>query len=185
MKLLEPFEQSLTRLDSKTFRTYLIAFFGVMALITGIILWRYYSSVTYIHRNIRRINEEREQVKDLSIRDERVKEQKRVVEAVIKQDPTFKILGYFDTVLAQQRLMNNLVRRPETRSNDIDTGHTEVTLFANLTGLNMKTVAELLDTLERNERIHIKEIEITKPMGTRTVDVNLTIATLEPASQAS
>jgi transposase len=184
MKALEPLEQRIAQLDATTFRNYLIAFFGALALILGLIMWRYYASVSSIHKNIRRINDEREQVKDITIRSERVKEQQRLVEALIKKDPSFKILGYFDRVLNEHRLMGNLVRRPETRSTELDTGHTEVTLIANLTGLTMKTIAELLDTLERNERINTKDIEITKPLSGRTVNLSLTIATLEPSSQA-
>lgn len=186
MKILEPLEQSIIQLDAKTFRNYLIAFFVLLTLILGIILYRYYSSVSYIRKNIRRINEERERVKDIALSYELVKEQQRLVEALVKKNPNFKILGYFDTILTQHKLVNNLVRKPETRPpTQLDTGHTEVTLIANLTGLNMKTIAELLDTLERNERINIKEIEITKPTNGRTVNLNLTIATIEPASQTS
>ncbi len=185
MKLLESLEQTIAQLDAKTFRTYLIAFFGAMALITGVILWRYYATVSAIQRNIRRINEEREEVKEITLGSERVKEQQRLVEALIKKDPNFKIIGYFDRVLNEQHLTTNLVRRPDTRRTVLDTGHTEVTLIANLTNLNMRAIAELLDTLERNERITTKEIEITKPHSGRTVNLNLTIATLEPASQAT
>ncbi len=185
MKILEPLEQSIAQLDAKTFRNYLIAFFVLLTLILGLILYRYYSSVSYIHKNIRRVNEERELVKDIALRYERVKEQQRLVEALVKKNPGFKILDYFNTILNQHRIMNNLVRKPETRKTDLDTGHTEVTLLANLSGLNMKTIAELLDTLERNERINTKEVEITKPANGRTVNLNLTIATIEPASQTS
>ncbi|MGE0009650.1 MAG: hypothetical protein AB7F19_03840 [Candidatus Babeliales bacterium] len=185
MKIFEPLEQRIAQLDATTFRNYLIAFFAVITLIIGLILWRYYASVRSLHKNIRRINEEREEVKEITIRSERVKGQQRVVETLINKDPNFKILGYFDRVLAQHNLMNNLVRRPDTRPTDLDTGHTEVTLFASLTNLNMESIAKLLDTLERNERINTKEIEITKPLSGRTVNLSLTIATLEPASQAA
>ncbi len=185
MKILEPLEQSIAQLDAKTFRNYLIAFFVLLTLILGLILYRYYSSVSYIHQNIRKINEEREKVKEIALSYELVKEQQRLVEALIKKNPNFKIAGEFDKILTQHKLMNNLARKPEPRRTVLDAGHTEVTLFANLTNLNMKTIAELLDTLERNERITIKEIEIAKPTNGRTVNLNLTIATLEPTSQAS
>lgn len=185
MKILEPLEQSITQLDAKTFRNYLIAFFVVLTLILGLILYRYYSSVSYIHKNIRRVNEERERVKEIALSYELVEEQQRLVEALIKKNPNFKIAGEFEKILTQHKLMSNLVRKPDTHPTPLDTGHTEVTLLASLTNLNMKTIAELLDTLERNERITIKEIEITKPTNGRTVNLNLTIATLEPTSQAS
>lgn len=185
MKLFDSIEQHIAQLDAKTFRNYLIAFFTILGLTLGIILWRYYSSTQSIHKNIRRINQEREQVQDIALRNALVKEQQRVVEALIKRNPNFKILGYFDTVLSQHNLTRNLSSRPETRPTDLDTGHTEMTLTANLTGLNMKSIVELLDTLERNDRINTKEIEITKPGFGRTVNLNLTIATLEPASQST
>jgi len=46
--------------------------------------------------------------------------------------------------------------------------------------MNTQKLTELLDTLEQNERIYTKEVEIYKPDAGQTINVNLLIATLEP-----
>ncbi len=184
MKLFQSVQQAVQELDAKSFRNYVIAFFVLLTLIMSFMLYRYYSALGSLNQNMNTINNQREQIKEIAIRYNFVQKQQDAVETLLKQDPKFKIIQYFGSVLEQHGLTQaNLARSPEASPTPLDTDHTEVTLVANLVGLNMKTIAELLDTLERKERIYTKDIEIIKPMpNARTVNLNLTIATLEPTA---
>jgi beta-lactamase regulating signal transducer with metallopeptidase domain len=65
---------------------------------------------------------------------------------------------------------------------DHDT-YRESILKVELSDMNMKQLCELLDELNKNKRINTKELEITKSKtAKRSINVALTIATLEPRS---
>jgi ribosomal protein S17E len=55
-----------------------------------------------------------------------------------------------------------------------------VLLNAKFDTMNMRQLCELLDAVEQNKRIYTKELEIIKSKKVpNTIDVNLTIATLQ------
>lgn len=65
----------------------------------------------------------------------------------------------------------------------MDNGYTEVQLYASFSNMNIQKIAELLDTLEQNDRIYVKELEIYKSEQAHAVNINIMIATLQIQSE--
>ena len=158
----------------------MIALFAAIFLFSGIIIYRYYSSVSTLKKKIVYINNKRREVKELLERYEIVKQQQEEVDVLLAKDKDFKIGGYFNTVMKQVGVEKNKTREPETSSEELDNEYTEIKLYASFSNINTQKLTELLDTLEQNERIYTKELEIYKPNQGPTINVNLLIATLEP-----
>lgn len=180
MKPLDQVREYIQHLDAKQFQRYLIALFTALFLFSSFTIYRYYRSVSTLKKKIVYINTKRKEVKELLERFEIVKRQQEEVDALLAKDKDFKIGGYFNTVMTQVGVAQNKTREPETSSEELDNGYTEIKLYASFSNMNMQNLTKLLDTLEQNERIYTKELEIYKPNQGPTINVNLLIATLEP-----
>ena len=180
MNALDQVREYIQQLDAQQFQRYLIVLFAAIFLFSSFIVYRYYRSVSTLKKKIVYINNKREEVKELLERFEIVKQQQADVDTLLAKDKDFKIGGYFNTVMTQIGVAKNKTREPETSSEELDNGYTEIKLYASFSNMNTQKLTELLDTLEQNERIYTKELEIYKPNQGPTINVNLLIATLEP-----
>lgn len=181
MIILKQLQDFFEQLDQKQFQRYVLIFFSIIILSIGFIVYRYFTTISHLQRQIQEINKQRTTVKELLERYEIVKQQQAEVDALLEKDKDFKIAGYFNTIINNLNLTQNKTREPETLSEELENGYTEIKLYASFNNLNTQKLAQLLDTLEQNERIYTKELEIYKPEDqTTSINVNLSIATLEP-----
>ncbi|MEX0940324.1 MAG: hypothetical protein WDZ41_03115 [Candidatus Babeliales bacterium] len=183
MIVLDQIRQFILNLDSKQFQRYLIIILSIILCLIGIVIYRYYSSISFYKKRIYQINQQRRTVKEILERFEIVKKQQTEVNTLLEKDRDFKIAGYFNNVINKLGISQNKTREPETSSEELDNGYTEIKLFASFSNMNMQRLTELLDTLEQNERIYTKEIEVYKPDQEATININILIATLEPKTE--
>ena len=180
MKFLNSYADYIERLNATQFRNYVLMVGIIFLFISGFFWYRYYSAIRFENRRIARINQLREEVRDLLERYELVKKQQEAVDIILEKDRTFKIAGFFDSLIQELGLKKFVSREPDTTTEELDNGYTEVKLYAGFSKLDMKKVADFLDALEKNDRIHTKELELYKPDSNKTVNMNIIIATLEP-----
>ncbi|MBI2775546.1 hypothetical protein HYX58_06055 [Candidatus Dependentiae bacterium] len=186
MEFFKRLQITIDSIDEKQFRYYVLAAFGVIFLIAGIIVYRYYSTLGTLRKKTIEINRKREQVSELLGRYEMVKKQQAEVDAILAKDKDFKIGGYFNDLVLKFGLASNKTREPETSRETLDNGYTEVKLYASFTNMTTKQVAELLDAIEQTDRVYTKEVEMYKQTGNgngQTINVNLLIATIEPKAE--
>lgn len=157
---------------------------GIMLMVVGMLYIRY----SYIEEALSRIasiNEDREKIKRIITSAEKVKKQRASVNAMLTQDESFKISSYLDTILKKLNLLNKTTIDGHSQV-DLENGYRESIRKINLVGMNMKEVAELLQEIEKNERVYTKELEIVRSsQDPKTIDVMLAVATLEPRTGAS
>ncbi len=119
-------------------------------------------------------------------KDIQVKKQKAIVDEILNENKSFKLLGYFDEITNKLGIDKN-VKEKSTSENTLEIltakGYKEVRVNATFTELNTRQLAELLDEFEKNERIYTKNLEITKSSKTPTIDVEIVIATLQPETE--
>jgi len=180
VKWVESIQTYITGLD----RQHLYRFMGgVLVGILVIILLVGYIRYSYIEQSTARlndINEQRERIKIILTSAQRVKKQRQEVDAMLAKDENFTISGYLETVLKKLHLSDKTTIGEHFQV-DLENGYRESTRNIKLTGMNMKEVCELLRELEQNERIYMKELEITRSSRQpQTIDVMLSVATLEP-----
>lgn len=186
MNAVNQIKDYIEQLDKKQFQRYTSIVCALLFILTSFMIYRYYKNVSFYKKKIAAINQKRNEVKDILERFEMVKIQQNEVDNLLAKDKDFKIGGYFKDVINKLGIAQNKTREPETSSEVLDNGYTERKLYASFSNMNMQKLTELLDTLEQEERIYTKEVEMYKPdEGGRTINVNILIATLEPKIETS
>lgn len=185
MNVLEKIHNYFEQLDTKTFRNYVLGAGLIYFALIGFFLYRHVSSVRFLQKRMGYLNVQRQDMQTLLARYGVVKNQQAEVDKLLEKDKDFKIGGFFNTVLNTLGIAKLKSREPETSKELLDNGYTEVKLYASFSAIDMKTIATLLDKLEQNERIYTKEIEVYKPNGATTLNLNLIIATLESKTESS
>ncbi len=170
---------------AKVHRYIIVSVVGVL-LLTGVGLY-------YVHRTVQSLQSELEEINDLRVnrvqsilrRIEHVKQQRKEVNAILAEDEAFKIGGYLDEKLDLLGIANN--KKEETATQVIlDDNYRESVLSVKFAEITMKQLTELLNIIEQNKRIYTKALEIMRSTkAPRTIDVSLTIATLQPRTAAS
>lgn len=185
MKFLTTIQTYIDNLDKKEFRNYLLIFFSVLILLLGLILFQYHRSVNSLKSRMTTINKTRSKVRDLVTRYELVKKQQVEVNAILAKEKDFKINQYFEQLLSKLHLTSYKTQDVETVSEEVLDGYTEWTLYAQLNGINTRQMAELLHAIELEERLYTKALEIEQAPQGRTINIKLTIATLEPKAEVA
>ena len=167
-------------LDANTFRNYAIAAGGTIATLIVALTYFYYQSTSSFVQDIEKVNEDRLEVRKLLANADRVKRQQVVVRKMLEENIDFKINGYLTNVL--EKLQIDRYAEPLTSTQtDQNEQYREDTASTTLTGISMKEVAELLQELEKTEKIYIKELSISRDKKRAgTVKVAITIGTLVP-----
>ena len=150
-----------------------------------LIMFLYYRSVSSLKAEIAQINETRKQARLILDKGQIVKKEQREIDAIIAKNEDFKIGAFFQDLLAKLGLSNKK-DASEVTSNELEGKYRESVLTAKFSGMTMKELTELLQELELNRRVFTKELDITasqKPPN--SIDVTLTIATLEPKPKDS
>ena len=101
MELFEKIKHYFDALDESTFYKIIIGVvIGIIVLFTfGIV--RYYWKISSLTNQIRQINIERYEVKDILDQKEAVMQQKKEVDSILEEDPDFRIAGFFKKLLAK------------------------------------------------------------------------------------
>lgn len=184
MAIFDQLKDFIDDLDEKNFYRALIITITVIVLIITGILYLQQRKVAALKKRITLINKNRRTVQEILTKFEKVKKQKDEVAGVLEKDKSFKILGEFDKILQAANLSAHKASHTIlTESLESLPEYNEVRLVVSLTDLNMRQLTELLQEIEKNERIHIKDLEITKN-SKPSFDANLTVATLLSKTQA-
>lgn len=181
MNIIEKIKEFLEGLDTRDFYKYAGIAVGILCLLTFFMMYRFYSKVDYYNKQIRNLNNDRQEVQELLEKAAAVKQQKADVNAMLEADPNFKIAGYFKDILTQLGLENKQISSTVTTQERGEEDYNESILTAKFGDMNMRELSELLNVLEQNKRVYTKELEVQKSRKSpRAIEVQLTIATLQP-----
>lgn len=157
---------------------------GIVITACAIILFIYISQKNSLLLELKKTYALRNNANKLIQRQKEITEQKDIVDAILNKNPNFKLAQFFDSLAEGLRLnqyIENKTPAVETRLENQD--YSEVTLERRINNINTKQAAELIEKIEENERVYIKKLEIIKSNKIPAVDVELTIATLQPKSE--
>lgn len=176
-------QEFINSLDHKSFLKYVYGALGALLLVSALLTYRYFSKVSYLKEEWHKVNRTRKDAKSLLARDALVRQQKEVVDEILKKGKSFRIMHYLDLVLNNLGLKNNKgeVRGPNisplknVRSQD----YVEIILEATLKDINSKQLADFLNEIEKNDRVYTKSLEINTIKKTKTIDVKITIGTVQ------
>lgn len=182
MKWLDSLQSYLDNLDRKSFRNYSLAFFAVFMIAFSYLIYNFYSNVHSLKSKINVLNRKRRNVTELLQQYELVQKQKKQVEEILNKEKDFKIKQFFDEKLTKLGIIQNKKSADDSEGESIE-GYTERKLDAVIENINTKQLAELLEELERTDRIYLKEVDIEKNKETPTITAHIIIATLEPKTE--
>lgn len=182
MNILKSLQAHISKLDLKTFYIYCGAAAGATLLIIILMIFRFYSAVDTIKKEIDTVNEQREEIQKVLEQHLRVQKQRRAVDEMLKKDEDFKIGGYFRELIAGLGLENKKsVEQAPQQNQTADDKYIEISLSAEFSGMDMKEVCEILNKIDEKERIYTKELNIARSKKIpQKLDVGLVIATLQP-----
>lgn len=182
MEYFDKLKAKLETLDEKQFYTYVFGALGLLLLIISFIVFYYYRSAHYYNRQLKDLNNMRSgQIRQILTKASQIKKQKEKLDAMLAQDPEFKLTGYLETVLAKLNLSERKDISQSPRYIEIDDKYTENELEFTLNDINMKQLVEFLAAIESNRRVYTKKLEITKSKTTQSsLEVHITISTLFP-----
>ncbi len=185
MEFLDQIQAYLSNLEQKRFNQYVGGLLGFITLIMLLLMFQYYRKVSYLKTQAAAVNEQREETQTILMRAQQIKNIQKENETILAQDKNFKIAGFFEDLIGKF----GLAQKKSSVGLDIALGEgkfQESILTAKFAGITMKEVTELLQEIEQNKRVFIKELALgasTKPPN--SIDVTLVIATLEPKPQES
>lgn len=183
MELFDKMQAYLSSIDQKRFFQYMIGMLGTITFALALLFFNYYRTVSKLKAEAMAINELREKEKTILDKAQRIKKDQKEIDAILAQDKNFKIAGYFTDLiekvgLAQKKPSIEVTTAPQEGK------YQESILQALFTILSMKELTELLQEIELNKRVFIKELDITpSKKQANSIDVTLIIATLEPKQQ--
>lgn len=171
----------ISNLDQKDFYKNVGIALGIVVIIMLGIMYYTHTRVSYWRKRINIINQEREEIRIILEKDQLVLNQRAQVNAMLIEEPDFKIQGYFTNLVNKLGFIGNKAPSTSVSFGDRDDQeYREVLLNAKFEAMNMKQLTELLNELEQYDRIYIKELEIIKSRKIAdAITVNLTIATLQ------
>jgi hypothetical protein len=174
--------------EVKTFRYYIIGYLVGCTLLAAIIIFYYFRTTNMLQKKIKQLNYSREAtVKTILESAQSIEQQRSAVEAILSQNPDFKIAGYFKDLLSKLNLRNKEIQEAEsTTTSEREDNYRETELNAKFDDMTMKELTELLQALEKNPRISTKRLDISKAKkNPKKIEVQITITTLLPKIEAS
>ena len=183
MTFFDNLQARISRLDKKTWYQYLAITAAVFFLIVGLILFFYYSSVSRWQQKIEEINEMRQEAKSVLNKAVRVQKDRAQVMALLEEDPNFKIREYMQGLFERVgiSLQDNISLQTSVSTTTTQDGYREDLATYQLVGITMRQLTELLNEIEENKRVYIKDLEISKSKKVpHTIDVDIKVATMMP-----
>lgn len=182
MAVFERMYDYIQSLDQRQWHRFLALVLALVLVLSSSIIYFYYRRINAQKQALFVLNDERETVKRILSRARAVQKQRAAVNAMLKEDPDFKLGAFIRDLLAKLGLNDKQYFVAERySSSERDDNFRESVRTLELSGLNMKQLTQLLEAIEQKERVYVKELDITKPKpNVRAINVVITVGTLQP-----
>lgn len=182
MEFLDKIIDSIKSLEDRDFYTYAGLGFGAFFLALSLLIYVHYSKVTKYQNELKRIDVMRQKTKQILSNYKVVTAQKEKVEDILAQNKDFRIGEAYQFIVNKVGLTSRLVDQTAPTTGEVVSGKTEVLVRSHFAGLNMKQVTDLLSEIADVPQLYVKDLVIKKTPNAQTVDVDITVATLEPST---
>jgi hypothetical protein len=168
----------IEQIDRHQMQKYIYIVIGIILGLTVLLGWQYFNTVAKLNKKINSINGIREDVRGMRQMMLQVNTQRTAVNEMLAEEVNFKIVAFFNSVLAKLNIVDNK-KTEEVSQIDREDQYRETELNVTMADMDMKQVTELLFELEQKKRIYIKKLDIEKSKkGQNTLEIILIIATL-------
>lgn len=175
----------LQEADKRDLYRYFFLALASFLVIMALFFYWYFGKINTLKASLKSINHARTETRKILQQHALVMQQQDEVNTILEKDEDFIIADYFNTLLENLHLTVYNSKAPNVSVENLNNGYIEERLDAGFTNMNMQQLCQLLDKIERNERVYTKELSITKALKSPTIDVTLTIATLALEKKAA
>lgn len=169
----------LYSLNQKESIRLMAAFFMCCVCIIGFLLFRHTSLLHEIEQKTKVLQKARRDVQTILTEYEQMKNKKTEVDLILMKDKNFYIKKYYQDTIKELQITNESSSNLMTQS--WPNGYEEESLQINFSQMSMKQLCEFLQALQSNQRVFVKDLDITKGSSmTKKINATLTIATLKP-----
>lgn len=173
MKIAQQFAVSLGQLSKKNSTIVYGSVVTSVLILTALLFWFGSGWVGQAQERLDDLLEQQSKVQKMLVKNVQTEQELKYINKVIDENPDFNLLDYADSVFKRYMIKPSREKIDEIRS---DFYIERAAQFA-LDETDMKTVTEIIQLFDENERITLKEVSI-KPGPGRTITVVLTIAAL-------
>lgn len=183
MNLIKNYARKIFNLS----RQYFLKLCAVIALcilcVSVLFIYMFYHQKHKLLNNLTTVYKQRNESQDLVFRNNAIKQQEEIVTELLKKNKDFKLLQFFDSTIDQLRLTKYVISKGSPKIESKNSSLSEISLDTKISNINMKQVVEVLQKIEASEIVFIKKLDIKKTGKMPTVDIELTIATLQLKSE--
>ena len=181
MVLLEYIRDYIGRYDDRQLkRAFVLTGTALFFIIVYLFYVKHKNREDFLLR-ISSLNKERVRTQKIISLRSLLKSERQDADLLLNEDKNFRLLDYFNILMKEIGLVPS--SDPQVAApRDLDMGYNEIELTALFININMKQLVVLLENIDKNKRIYTKELVIDKSQKTPTIDIKLTIATLEPVA---
>lgn len=173
MKIIQRIPLYFESLSQRTFYTVVAVVVGSVLLISALLFWWGNSWVTQAQERLDEIVMQQEKVQKILEKNVQTEQEQKHIDKIIDENPDFNLLAYADSVFKRYAIRPSREKIDEVRS---DFYLERAAQFA-IDETDMKTLTEIIQLFDDNERITLKEINI-RPGPGRTINVVMTVAAL-------
>ncbi len=181
MEIFDSFRDVIKYSDDRELYKYLGIFLGILCVLFGLLMYFHYSRVSWHTGQLKKLDKWRIQTRHILRDSKLVKAQQQQVEEILAKNKDFRIGEAYQSILSKGRLSSKFVDQSAPTSGDSISGKTEVQITSNLRGLSMKEVTDFLMLIAQVPQLYTNDITIKKTPGRSTVDIDISVATLEPS----
>ncbi len=179
MQLFDSLRDFIKYSEPKELAKYLGIFAGVFCLLFGILFYFHYSRVSWYAGQLEQLNTWRKETQKI-LRDAKlVKAQQQQVDEIIAKDKNFLIGEAYQSVIRKAGIFGKDIVTSDATTGESLSGKNEVQITSHLKGLSMKEVTDLLVQIAQVPQLYVKDLTIKRTPGRPTVDIDITVATLE------
>jgi hypothetical protein len=181
MAVFEYIRDYIARYDTKDLKKATLSIALIFSLIILYLFYMRYKNAEDFLARIASLNKERGRTQKIIALRTRLKSERQDADLLLSEDKNFRLLDYFNILTRDLGIFPS--SPPQVAApRDLDMGYNEIELTALFMGIHTKQLVVLLETIDKNKRIYTKELIIDKSQKTPTIDIKLTIATLEPVA---
>lgn len=180
MEFIERIRDTINSLEDTAFYKYLAAFFGGIVLLLGILTYINYRKVSNYTQELKKLDTLRSQTRKLLSDHQIVTQQKQLVQDILAENKNFRIGEAFQSIVQRLGLKPNLSDQTALATGETISGMTELYISAHFSTITMKQLTDLLASIAQVPQLYVKDLTIKRSSRGRAVDVDITVATLEP-----
>jgi hypothetical protein len=182
MAVLTRVKEFIRGLDERDVYLYMGGTLAFLLLLLGIQIYFHYSRVSRHAENLTKLDTQRTQTRKILANQKSVSLQQARAEEILEENKNFRIGEAYQSIISKLGLASNQPDQPIPREGETVSGKKEVLLDSHLSNISMKQLTDLLSAIANVNQMYPKSLVIKKVPNAAAVDVDLTVATLEPAA---